>query len=80
METTLKKKAIKDMDINSRFFHAVASVRHRRKKMVQIRNGRRITRSPRMITVAIRNFFKDLYKHRNVLVINFQAGPINKIS
>ena len=50
------------MDKNSKYFHAVALVRKRRKAMVQIEKGRRIIKSPRMIKIEVRNFFKKLYK------------------
>lgn len=75
-----REQAIKEMDRNSRFFHAVASVRHKRKKMVHIRSGRSITRSPRLIKAAVRNFFKELYKQKEVPVINFQEELVNKIT
>ena len=37
----LKERYIKDMDRNTKFFHGVASVKKRRKLMLEIRRGRR---------------------------------------
>ena len=57
-----REKAIKEMDRNSKFFHAVATVRSRRKNITQIRRGRRVFRAPRAIKAEVRNFYKSLYK------------------
>ena len=67
-------------DKNSKFFHAIASTRYRKKLIVQIRDGRRITRSPRTIKTAVRKFYKKLYTQDIAPKILFHGDLVNKLS
>ena len=74
-----RERAIKGMDRNSKYFHAIATVRNKRKNIVQIRKGRRIIRSPRPIKKEVRNFYKSLYKQDQVPLISFPDNLVNRI-
>ena len=71
---------VKDVDCNSKFFHAMAVVRKRKKMMTEIKEGRRAFRSPRMIKTCIRDFFKKLYSQKSLSEILFLDNLINRIS
>lgn len=75
-----KEKVLKGMDRNSKFFHAKAAVRSRRKLMLEVKCGRRIVRAPRMIKMEARNFYKNMYKQNPIPIINFLHEMVNKIS
>ena len=75
-----REKVIKGMDNNLKYFHAVASVRNRRKAMLQIKKGRRIIKSPRMIKLEVRNFFKKLYTQKKIPEFQFQQNLVERIS
>lgn len=48
--------------------------------MTEIRQGRRVFRSLRMIKQHVKNFYNELYKQKIVPMINFHQGLVNKIS
>ena len=48
--------------------------------MIQIKKGRRIIKSPRMIKMEVRNFFKKLYKQKQMPEFQFQQGLVDRIS
>ena len=75
----LRERVVKGIDRNSEFFHAQAVVRKRRKVMLKIKKGRRIVRSPRMIKVEAKNFYKALYRQKPVLEIFFLQDLVNQI-
>ena len=53
---------MKDIDQNMKYFHTTASIRRRRKMMVEIKKGIRVLRDPRSIKGEFRQFYKSLYK------------------
>ena len=59
-----RERYVRDMDRNTKFFHGVASVRKRRKLMLEIKRGRRVFRDPRIIKKEVRQFFKCLYSQK----------------
>ena len=75
-----RERILKDMDKNSKFFHAKAAVRSRRKLMLDVRSGRGIFRAPRMIKMKARNFYKNLYKQKPMPIIYFPQELVDKIS
>ena len=75
-----REKILKDMDKNSKFFHAKAAVRIGRKLMLEVSNGRRIFCAPRLIKMVARNFYRDLYKQKPMPNIYFPYELVNKIS
>ena len=75
-----RERILKDMDKNSKFFHAKAAVRSRRKLMLEVRSGRGIFRAPRMIKMKARNFYRNLYKQKPMPIIYFPQELVNKIS
>ena len=57
-----KSRLAKEMDKNSRYFHAIASTKGRKKSLLKLRiNGDEI-QSPRRIKNEARTFYKNLYK------------------
>ena len=80
MKQLSKDKLIKEGDRNFKYFHTMATVKSRRKQMLEIRNGRRIFQIPRSIKSEVRNFYKCLYKQKNVPLIHFQDSLVSKIS
>ena len=52
-----RERYITGMDRNAKFFHRVATIRRRRKLMLEIRRGRRVFGDPRIIKVEVRQLF-----------------------
>ena len=57
-----REKSFQNMDKNSKYFHTMASIKNRRKLLLEIKVGRRIFRNPRIIKNEIKKFYKYLYK------------------
>ena len=71
---------LKNIDRNTKYFQTVASIKRRRKLMVEIKKSRRMIREPRAIKREVRRFYKDLYKQKVAPIIEFEEGLVNKIS
>ena len=74
-----RDRDVKELDGNTKYFHTVASIKRRRKLMVEIKVGRRSFRNPRCIN-QIRSFYKKLYHQPAVPKIDFDDSFLNKIS
>ena len=58
----------------------MASIRRRRKLMVEIRKGKRLLRNPRSIKGEMRMYFRALFSQKVAPVIEFEDELVNKIS
>ena len=75
-----KDRELKDSDKNTKYFQMMVSLRRRRKLMVEIKKGTRLLRDPRSIKGEVRRFFKKLYSQKEIPIIEFEDGLVNKIA
>ncbi|XP_016173366.1 uncharacterized protein LOC107615862 [Arachis ipaensis] len=69
----------KHMDRNTRFFHNIASARRRNNRIDALLIHGRVVQNQTRIKVAIRGFYKDLYRQEVVPRIGFQDGLVRQI-
>ncbi|XP_015946601.1 uncharacterized protein LOC107471623 [Arachis duranensis] len=69
----------RNMDRNTRYFHNIASARRRNNRIDALRIHGRIVRNQSRIKVAVRGFYKDLYRQEYVLRIGFREGLVRQI-
>ena len=71
---------VKEMDNNSRYFHAIASTKRRRNLILRLNVNRHVVSSLNRIKKEIRCYFKRLYNQEEVPVLNFDGGLVHSIS
>ncbi|XP_025661310.1 uncharacterized protein [Arachis hypogaea] len=69
----------RNMDKNTRFFHNIASARRRNNRIDTLMIHGRLVRNQARIKVAIRGFYKDLYRQEYVPRIGFRDGLVRQI-
>ncbi|XP_025678707.1 uncharacterized protein [Arachis hypogaea] len=69
----------KYMDKNTIYFHNIASTRRRNNKIYALMINGRLVRNQTRIKVAIRGFYKDLYRQEFVPMIGFRDGLVSQI-
>ncbi|XP_072066716.1 uncharacterized protein [Arachis hypogaea] len=74
-----RSRHARDMDKNTRYFHQVASARRRNNRIDALLLHGRLVRNQSRIKVAIRGFYKDLYRQEYVPLIGFREGLVMKI-
>ena len=75
-----RSKQAKEMDKNTRYFHAIACAKRRKKSLLKLKVNGAIFTYLRRIKNEVRSFYKKLYKQQAVLVIGFQGDLVNRIS
>ncbi|XP_072094211.1 uncharacterized protein [Arachis hypogaea] len=67
------------MDRNTRYFHHIDSARRMNNRIDALRINGRIVRNQARIKVAIRGFYKDLYRQEYAPRIGFREGLVRQI-
>ncbi|XP_057748092.1 uncharacterized protein LOC130967294 [Arachis stenosperma] len=75
-----RSRHAKDMDKNTRYFHQLASAKRRNNRIndALLLHGR-LVRNQARIKVAIRGFYKDLYRKEYAPLIGFREGLVMKM-
>ncbi|XP_016173375.1 uncharacterized protein LOC107615870 [Arachis ipaensis] len=74
-----RSRHAKDMDMNTRYFHNLASARRRNNRLDALVINGRLVRNQAWIKIAIRDFYKDLYHQERSPVVGFRDGLVNRI-
>ena len=74
-----REKSIRFKGINSKFFHAIAIGRRRRKIILSLLVGEKIIKGPRAIKNEVRRFFKRVYSQLDVPKISLPVDLLPRI-
>ncbi|XP_025625391.1 uncharacterized protein [Arachis hypogaea] len=74
-----RSRHARHIDKNTRYFHNLASARRRNNRIDTLVINRRMVRNQAKIKIAIREFYKELYRQEKSPMVGFRDGLVERI-
>ncbi|XP_016192809.1 uncharacterized protein LOC107633722 [Arachis ipaensis] len=75
-----RSRHARQMDKNTRYFHNLASARRRNNRIDALVINGRLIRNQARIKIAIREFYKELYRQEESPMVGFRDGLVERIN
>lgn len=79
MRQYVRNKSLTEKDANTKYFHATATLKNKRKKICKIKIGDRVLRGKEEVKAGIRSFFEESFKQEDLPNIMLPNDAFNKI-